>query len=328
VERTCDFIMSACEGPKMRLRDFFGTRGSTAKPGLNAQGTTQRTDELNERLSRRAEARQRADELNEALLFRRAGVKPPAEQTGGNSPRSNHAKPSSINELRDGQEYDLIFLCNAKIVTISGLGHSLQRISLKITNLCERRLIVVIALGTYFVSTGNYQSMAARDVQRVTLAAHQTTQTWIDVVCINATLPIPTERDLFTNIRMVDETLRRFLHAAQREHPMTIQAGVWAITDRMSRKQIRTRVAAISETSTNRAWVILRQNNINTSDTKFVIILIVGITAALISLLFIILADTNPATSAELWGHLLLLLILVAGFFTSAFSGLALIAQK
>jgi hypothetical protein len=50
---------------------------------------------------------------------------------------------------------------------------------------------------------------------------------------------VPKDNDKFSGVARVSDNLSRFLQAAEGEDAMTIQAGVWAITDLYSRGMIQ-----------------------------------------------------------------------------------------
>jgi hypothetical protein len=62
--------------------------------------------------------------------------------------------------------------------------------------------------------------------------------------CINANLPVPSDRDSFSGVARVSSSVAKFLEAAEGEDAMTIQAGVWALTDGYSRNQVKTHLVA------------------------------------------------------------------------------------
>jgi hypothetical protein len=86
-------------------------------------------------------------------------------------------------------------------------------------------------------------------------------------VCVNANRPIPKEKDRFSGVARVSESVARFLAAAASEDPMTIQAGVWALTDNYTRSAAINHLIArdsrgntshpITPEHCSRAWEIL-----------------------------------------------------------------------
>ena len=141
--------------------------------------------------------------------------------------------------LEDGKEYDLLFLHSKGFVRARGMGQSITRIYGEIENLVAKKLRIVIEPGTYFVARGNCQNMVTRKEYSVTLYPTSTERVTIDAACINANLPIPSEKDRFYGVRRVSDDLARFLQASRRADPMTVQAGVWALTDNYSGSDVK-----------------------------------------------------------------------------------------
>lgn len=141
-------------------------------------------------------------------------------------------------DLKEGEPYDLLFLHERGFVRARATGQSIAQISAEVENLINKPLIVVIKPGTYFVARGNYQNMVTRREYTVTLYPCATQNVSIDATCINAGLPIPGEKDRFYGVRRVSDDLARFLDAAQGVDPITIQAGVWALSDNYSADDI------------------------------------------------------------------------------------------
>jgi hypothetical protein len=137
-------------------------------------------------------------------------------------------------DLEEGKEYDLLFLHSRGFVRAKGTGQSITRIYGEIENLIAKRLRVIIKPGTYFVARGNCQNMVTKEEYSVTLYPASSQQVSINAACINANLPIPGEKDRFYGVRRVSDDLSRFLEASKGSDPMTVQAGVWALTDNYS----------------------------------------------------------------------------------------------
>ena len=142
-------------------------------------------------------------------------------------------------QLEEGKEYDLLFLHSKGFVRARGTGQSITRIYGEIENLIAKKLQIVIKPGTYFVARGNCQNMVTREYYSVTLHPTSTQRVTIDAACINANLPIPGEQDRFYGVRRVSDDLARFLEASKRADPMTVQAGVWALTDNYSGSDVK-----------------------------------------------------------------------------------------
>ena len=61
----------------------------------------------------------------------------------------------------------------------------------------------------------------------------------MDAACINANLPIPGKSDRFYGVRRVSDNLARFLEASRGADSMTVQAGVWTLTDSYSGDDVK-----------------------------------------------------------------------------------------
>src|SRR5205085_809517 len=95
----------------------------------------------------------------------------------------------------------------------------------------------------------------------------------VEASCINAALPIPRNRHRFTGVKRVPDDLARFLRATQHESAMTVQAGVWALTDGYSANDVQARLripggggrtrSAVTDEDIRNARRILDQLNID-----------------------------------------------------------------
>ena len=97
-------------------------------------------------------------------------------------------------------------------------------------------LIVLVALGAAaFQPVTRYYVRQTRPHWRtavVTLRPLATIEVGIDATCINAGRPIPGPEARFSGVRQAADDVVRFLAAAEHADPMTVQAGVWALTDK------------------------------------------------------------------------------------------------
>ena len=172
-----------------------------------------------------------------------------------------------VEKLDDTSPQDLVFLHEKGFVRAHATGQSITEIRAEVESLIDRPVGVVIKPGTYFVAQGNYQNMVTRDELSFTLDPRSTTQLSVDASCINAQLPIPGETARFEGVKRVSHTLVRFLNAAQHADPMVVQAGVWAITDKYSKRDVQerlitqdrrgNRIGAVSDADVARAAEIL-----------------------------------------------------------------------
>jgi HEAT repeat protein len=145
-------------------------------------------------------------------------------------------------ELPEDQDYDLLTLSEGGFVRVMGAGQTITEILARVDNLVGREFRVVISPGTYFRASGSHQNMVARRECRFMLPASGSESMAIPATCINASLPIPSERDGFSGVARVPGDVARFLEAAQDAGPMAVQAGVWALTDGYSAHQVQMRL--------------------------------------------------------------------------------------
>lgn len=134
---------------------------------------------------------------------------------------------------------DIVDLYKKGLVFAKGTGQSITDISAEITNRANSPLKVSVPHGTYFVSRGNHQNMVTRRKYEFELDPLDTENIRVPASCINASLPIPSEKDRFSGVSRVPNNVRRFMEAAEGEDAMVIQAGVWALTDGFSRQRIQ-----------------------------------------------------------------------------------------
>ena len=149
--------------------------------------------------------------------------------------------------LEDGKEYDLLYLYKSGFVNPRATGQSITRIYGEIENLIEKKLNVIIEPGTYFVANGNFQNMVTREDYSVSLYPNSTARVTIDAACINANLPIPGERDRFSGVNRVSNDLTQFLIASTNADRMTVQAGVWAITDNYTGEAVKAHLVSVDQ---------------------------------------------------------------------------------
>jgi hypothetical protein len=138
------------------------------------------------------------------------------------------------------REYtDIVTLSRKGVLRAKGTGQSITQIRAAITSRVRVPVKVLVPHGTYFVASGAHQNMVTRQEYRFDLGAMDTRHISVPASCINANLAIPRESDAFRGVAKVSKNLSRFLEAAQGEDPMTVQAGVWAITDGYTGAQVQ-----------------------------------------------------------------------------------------
>ena len=141
---------------------------------------------------------------------------------------------------------DLCDLHHQGHVRARATGHSIDRIEVEVENLTSKPFHVVLALGTYFVARGSHQNMVVAIERVFVLRPSSSERFHIAAACIDASLEVPGRQDRFEGVARVPDDVARFLESAQSEDPMVIQAGVWAITDRYTAEQVRTRLVSFS----------------------------------------------------------------------------------
>jgi hypothetical protein len=142
-------------------------------------------------------------------------------------------------ELNEDEEYDLFFLHKKGFVRAKATGQSITDIYADVENLIRKKIRVIIKPGTYFVASGNHQNMVTKREYSFTLYPLDTENIGVGAACINADLPIPEKTDRFYGVRKVSSDLARFLEASKHEDSMTVQAGVWALTDNYSGNDVK-----------------------------------------------------------------------------------------
>jgi hypothetical protein len=165
--------------------------------------------------------------------------------------------------LSESEEYDILYLWKYRFVLPCATGQSITHITAEIQNLTDKRLQVVIRPGTYFVSSGNHQNMVTRTRHSFRLTRSATVHIEVPASCINAECPVPDKNDRFRGVAKVSKDLIRFLGAAEDEHPMVIQAGVWAITDRYTKADVQRKLFVRDQSG--RTWAAISDEQVATA---------------------------------------------------------------
>jgi hypothetical protein len=153
----------------------------------------------------------------------------------------------SANETRaftppTSTKMDILALYESGLISVTGTGKSITEIRASVISRAKVPLRVHIPHGTYFVSSGDWQNMVTRSEYDFDLEPWATKHISVAASCINAGQAIPQSNNTFKGVARVPEVLSKFLQAAAREDAMTIQAGVWAITDDYSPDDIKRRL--------------------------------------------------------------------------------------
>jgi hypothetical protein len=153
----------------------------------------------------------------------------------------------SANETRaltppTSTKMDILALYESGLISVTGTGNSITEIRASVISRTKVPLKVHIPHGTYFVSSGDWQNMVTRSEYDFDLEPWATKHISVGASCINAGRAIPQSNHTFKGVARVPEVLSKFLQAAAGEDAMTIQAGVWAITDDYSPDDIKRRL--------------------------------------------------------------------------------------
>jgi len=149
---------------------------------------------------------------------------------------------TSLNEYYKVQD-----LCEFDLIDVKAVGESIQNINVIVQNKKSIKINVHIPHGTYFISSGSHQNMVTRKEYKFILNALESKNIFLPVSCINAHLPIPNNESNFKGVALVSEVLTKFLIESEGEDEMTIQAGVWSITDNLDRESLLTRLFAYDQ---------------------------------------------------------------------------------
>jgi hypothetical protein len=166
---------------------------------------------------------------------------------------------AAVAAFKSGEEHDLVSLYERGVVHAVAGGNTIRSIEAGLLNCSDSPLKVLVRAGTYFVATGSHQNMVTRQDYWIHLAPSQQQKVEIEATCINAERPIPGLWDRFSGVRMVPTDLASFLTEAKREDAMTIQAGVWTLTDSYSRERVISRL--ISRDRAGNTWHPITEEN-------------------------------------------------------------------
>nr|VFJ57113.1 MAG: hypothetical protein BECKDK2373B_GA0170837_106319 [Candidatus Kentron sp. DK] len=150
-------------------------------------------------------------------------------------------------KLSEDEEHDVFYLHKKGFVRAKATGQSITDIHAEVESLIRKKLRVVIKPGTYFVASGGHQNMVTKSKYVFTLHPLDTENVKVSAACINASLPIPETTDRFYGVKKVSTNLARFLEASTHEDPMTVQAGVWALTDNYSGQQVKEHLVSMDQ---------------------------------------------------------------------------------
>lgn len=145
-------------------------------------------------------------------------------------------------QLSEQEFYDADWLLAKHIIGIKAMGRTITEIDLDVENLSNRKIKVVMPLGIYFAARGSHQNMVGTREVVFRLKPHGSKFATVHVACLNAHRNIPGKQDGFTGLSRADEQVVLFLEAARNETPMVVQAGVWALTDGLSRGELKRRL--------------------------------------------------------------------------------------
>ena len=149
-------------------------------------------------------------------------------------------------DLDPDRFHDLVDLWDMRVVLVTGRGKSITQMHVDVRSLWRAPLKIVIPRGTAFSARGGHQNMATRREYVLDIEPGATRFVQVDVCCIDGERPVPGTADAFRGARRTKEALTRFLEASDGHPPMTVQAGVWALSDGYGREQIKRRLITLS----------------------------------------------------------------------------------
>ena len=130
---------------------------------------------------------------------------------------------------------DLMSLLASGAVSVVVAGKSIDVTTVSLTNRTNRELVVIIPLGTYFVSSGTrVQNMLVREPKTVTLQAGASATALVNTACMNITRAIPGPTNDFTPMELgsTDKLARVIALCYERNASYAVtQAAVWIVTD-------------------------------------------------------------------------------------------------
>jgi hypothetical protein len=145
--------------------------------------------------------------------------------------------------LRCGRTRDLLSLQTNGLMHAEASGLTITQVTVKLTSLCETGPTpFLIEPGWYFVADGHHQNMVITQMKEGETRARESMEFILQAACLNAHLPVPRRGEKLSKIGLVDRDLKQFLDAAQHDDPMVIQAGVWALTDKLGPLAIQFRL--------------------------------------------------------------------------------------
>ena len=144
--------------------------------------------------------------------------------------------------LPEDKVMDLVDLHQHSFVVARATGHSITRVYGEVQNRVRRTFRVRALPGTCFVARGGHQNMVTRKPFRFTLEPGGKATMSIEATCLNASRPIPGDADRFVGVRLAPAAVVRFLEEAKALDEMAVQAGVWALTDNYSERDVRDRL--------------------------------------------------------------------------------------
>ena len=151
----------------------------------------------------------------------------------------------------DANEYhDILELWAMRIVTVTAKGKSITELYVDVESHFHKPLRVVIPHGTYFEARGTHQNMVVRKEYVFEIEAGKRRFLQVNATCLNAERPIPGNDDHFRGVKRVSPQVKRFLEASDGYPAMSVQAGVWSLTDNLDRAAIRDRLYSVTSSGT------------------------------------------------------------------------------
>lgn len=169
--------------------------------------------------------------------------------------------------------YDLLNLVKRNFVTVTAWGVDISAINLWLFNNIEHEMSVYVKPGIILTTNKPFQNMVITYGKLIHISENGFNSLNLDnrlsAACAQAYEAIPTKNDKFEKLTF-NETLYKFLSLANKYELeyLTIQAGVWAITDNLSGEQLLSRLQSNNNSSNIITYDNIRQASKLLSELK------------------------------------------------------------
>ena len=158
--------------------------------------------------------------------------------------------PQWLNSFDPNREYNLLELFEKGCIDIRAAGSGITSLTIHVTNLTDLTIKTIITPGTYFIAQGPHQHMVLYNPYRFVLGKKESKTLSVKAACLDADRPTPSDLDLFNGVARTTDQIIAFLDRSKTMNQMTIQAGIWAIINSYTPKDIQQRVVAAPRSST------------------------------------------------------------------------------